>query len=69
MVGSLFWQKKFEKAKHSKICLNFYEKAKAKAEESSRLMVHLANRATREYPQIKKWLFSPDPQGLIPLVS
>ena len=30
------------------------EEARAKAEESSRLMVHLANRATREYPQIKK---------------
>ena len=30
------------------------EEATAKAEESSRLMVHLANRATREYPQIKK---------------
>ena len=46
-----------------------FEKAKAKAEESSRLMVHLANRATREYPQIKKWLFSPDPPGLMSLVS
>ena len=30
------------------------EEATAKAEESSMLMVHLANRATREYPQIKK---------------
>ena len=30
------------------------EEAQAKAEESSRLMIHLANRATREYPQIKK---------------
>ena len=40
------------------------EEAQAKAKESSRLMIHLANRATSEYPQIKKVIILTRPPRL-----